>query len=125
MSDGSVGPEEDEESKKKYLKNKHKMWKSCNTTLYNHTSSDEDLPSRQSTVCVYLQVRPRRICMNKVKTKADVHFDQIGQFPEVKNPHFYCKRSGCRVEVKLVRYVKSNLIVCLNDKNYCFLVFRT
>ena len=66
----------------------------------------------------------KRRNVDQVRPQSDVRFDQIGHFPEVKNPRLYCKRLGCKGRTN-VRCIKCNVNLCLNEKNNCFLQFHT
>lgn len=65
----------------------------------------------------------KRRQMSQVRPQKDVRFDQVGHFPEVKNPRLYCKGLGCKGRTN-VRCIKCNVNLCLNEKNNCFLKFH-
>ena len=65
--------------------------------------------------------RAQNMC--QIRPQKDVRLDQIGHFPEVKNPRLYCKAPGYKGRTN-VRCIKCNTNLCLNERN-CFLKFHT
>lgn len=66
--------------------------------------------------------RTHKMC--QVRPQSDLRLDQVGHFPEVKNPRLYCKVTACKGRTN-VRCMKCNVNLCLNERNNCFLKFHT